>query len=137
MKQVEAKPTAMKQKPRPRTKPPEVRREEIMDAAERLFLAQGVASTTIDHIAAGAEPLVGAGEADGVEFGLLVGPDGGSLEAAIHVLGVGIAPLGPVNPQVKDAPADLGEEETAPEVGRRDDRNHRIVWTGGIGHAMP
>src|SRR5271163_521787 len=49
----------MKQKPRPRTKPPEVRREEIMDAAERLFLAQGVASTTIDHIAAGADVAKG------------------------------------------------------------------------------
>jgi AcrR family transcriptional regulator len=38
----------MKAKPRPRTKPPEVRREEIMDAAQRLFLKQGVAATTID-----------------------------------------------------------------------------------------
>ena len=41
-------------KVRPRTKPPEVRREEIMDAAQRLFLAQGVAATTIDEVAAGA-----------------------------------------------------------------------------------
>jgi AcrR family transcriptional regulator len=31
-----------------------VRREEIMDAAQRLFLAQGVAATTIDEVAAGA-----------------------------------------------------------------------------------
>jgi AcrR family transcriptional regulator len=45
----------MKAKPRPRTKPPEVRREEIMDAAQRLFLRQGVAATTIDHVAAAAE----------------------------------------------------------------------------------
>jgi AcrR family transcriptional regulator len=45
----------MKAKPRPRTKPPEVRREEIMDAAQRLFLKQGVAATTIDHVAAAAE----------------------------------------------------------------------------------
>ena len=44
----------MKAKPRQRTKPPEVRREEIMDAAQRLFLKQGVAATTIDHVAAGA-----------------------------------------------------------------------------------
>ena len=36
---------------RPRTKPPEVRREEIMDAAERLFLAKGVTATTIDDVA--------------------------------------------------------------------------------------
>jgi AcrR family transcriptional regulator len=59
VKQVEVKQTGTKQKPRPRTKPPEVRREEIMDAAERLFLAQGVASTTIDHIAAGADVAKG------------------------------------------------------------------------------
>ena len=45
----------MKAKLLPRTKPPEVRREEIMDAAQRLFLKQGVAATTIDHVAAGAE----------------------------------------------------------------------------------
>jgi len=45
----------MKAKPRPRTKPPEVRREEIMDAAQRLFLKQGVAATTIDDVAAAAE----------------------------------------------------------------------------------
>ena len=44
---------------RPRTKPPEVRREEIMDAAERLFLAQGVAATTVDEVAAGADVAKG------------------------------------------------------------------------------
>ncbi|HEY3792290.1 MAG TPA: TetR/AcrR family transcriptional regulator [Bradyrhizobium sp.] len=44
---------------RPRTKPPEVRREEIMDAAQRLFLAQGVASTSIDEVAAGADVAKG------------------------------------------------------------------------------
>jgi AcrR family transcriptional regulator len=44
---------------RPRTKPPEVRREEIMDAAERLFLAQGVAATTVDDVAAGADVAKG------------------------------------------------------------------------------
>ena len=44
----------MKAKPRQRTKPPEVRREEIMAAAQRLLLKQGVAATTIDHVAAGA-----------------------------------------------------------------------------------
>lgn len=46
-------------KVRPRTKPPEVRREEIMDAAERLFLAQGVAATTVDDVAAGADVAKG------------------------------------------------------------------------------
>jgi AcrR family transcriptional regulator len=49
----------MKAKPRPRTKPPEVRREEIMDAAQRLFLKQGVAATTIDDVAAGADVAKG------------------------------------------------------------------------------
>jgi AcrR family transcriptional regulator len=49
----------MKAKLGPRTKPPEVRREEIMDAAERVFLTQGVASTTIDHVAAGADVAKG------------------------------------------------------------------------------
>jgi AcrR family transcriptional regulator len=49
----------MTQKVRPRTKPPEVRREEIMDAAQRLFLEQGVGSTTIDHVAAGADVAKG------------------------------------------------------------------------------
>jgi AcrR family transcriptional regulator len=45
----------MKQKVRPRTKPPEVRREEIMDAAQDLFLKQGVGPTTIDHVASAAD----------------------------------------------------------------------------------
>jgi AcrR family transcriptional regulator len=48
----------MKHKVRPRTKPPEVRREEIMDAAERLFLAKGVA-TTVDDVAAAADVAKG------------------------------------------------------------------------------
>lgn len=38
----------------PRTKPPQARRAELMDAALRLFLAQGVAATTIEHITVGA-----------------------------------------------------------------------------------
>jgi AcrR family transcriptional regulator len=41
-------------RPRPRTKPPEERRAELMDAAERLFLGRGVAPTTIDQITAAA-----------------------------------------------------------------------------------
>jgi AcrR family transcriptional regulator len=49
----------MKQNIRPRTKPPEVRREEILDAAQRLFREQGVASTTIDHVAAAADVAKG------------------------------------------------------------------------------
>jgi AcrR family transcriptional regulator len=38
----------------PRTKPPGVRREELMDAAEALFVAKGVATTSIDEIVAAA-----------------------------------------------------------------------------------
>jgi AcrR family transcriptional regulator len=49
----------MKQKVRPRTKPPEVRREEIMDAAQNLFLKQGVGPTTVDHVASGADVAKG------------------------------------------------------------------------------
>jgi AcrR family transcriptional regulator len=44
---------------RPRTKPPEIRREELMDAAERLFLAQGIATTSVDAIVAGADVAKG------------------------------------------------------------------------------
>jgi AcrR family transcriptional regulator len=48
-----------RQPARPRTKPPEVRREELMDAAERLFLAQGIAATSVDAIVAGADVAKG------------------------------------------------------------------------------
>jgi AcrR family transcriptional regulator len=37
---------------RPRTKPAELRREELLDAAQRLFLEKGIAATSIDEIAA-------------------------------------------------------------------------------------
>jgi AcrR family transcriptional regulator len=49
----------MKPKLRPRTKPPQQRRDELMSAAQQLFLRQGVGSTTIDQIAAGAEVAKG------------------------------------------------------------------------------
>jgi AcrR family transcriptional regulator len=49
----------MKQKPRPRTKPPQQRREELMHAARRLFLKQGIGSTTIDQITSGADVAKG------------------------------------------------------------------------------
>ena len=39
---------------RPRTKPPEQRRDELLNAAESLFLAQGFGATTIDQITAAA-----------------------------------------------------------------------------------
>jgi AcrR family transcriptional regulator len=41
--------------PHPRTKPPEERREDLMNAAQRLFIENGVPATTIDQIAAGAQ----------------------------------------------------------------------------------
>ncbi|PDS78006.1 TetR/AcrR family transcriptional regulator [Rhizobium sp. L43] len=39
---------------KPRTKPPEERRDELMAAAERLFLEKGVEQTTIEEITTGA-----------------------------------------------------------------------------------
>jgi AcrR family transcriptional regulator len=44
---------------RPRTKPPEERREELMNAAERLFLRQGFGPTTIEQITAAAQVAKG------------------------------------------------------------------------------
>jgi AcrR family transcriptional regulator len=44
---------------RPRTKPAEVRREELMDAAERLFLAKGIAATSVDDIVTAADVAKG------------------------------------------------------------------------------
>jgi AcrR family transcriptional regulator len=44
---------------KPRTKPSEVRRQELMDAAQRLFLEQGIAATSIDEIVAAAEVAKG------------------------------------------------------------------------------
>src|ERR1700691_2238374 len=48
-----------KSKSRPRTKPPEERREELMNAARRLFLEHGVAETTIEQITSGADVAKG------------------------------------------------------------------------------
>ncbi|MGC5700875.1 TetR/AcrR family transcriptional regulator [Pseudomonas sp. NFXW11] len=47
------------EQPRPRTKPAEVRLEELMAAAESLFLSQGVEATTISEIVARAEVAKG------------------------------------------------------------------------------
>jgi AcrR family transcriptional regulator len=46
-------------KPRPRTKPPEERRNELMNAAQRLFLEQGVGPTTIEQITSAADVAKG------------------------------------------------------------------------------
>jgi AcrR family transcriptional regulator len=44
---------------RPRTKPPEVRRRELLDAGEALVLQKGIAATSIDDIAAAADVAKG------------------------------------------------------------------------------
>src|SRR5260370_16913660 len=47
-RQIESMPS--KTKPRSRTKPPEERRNELMNAAQQLFLQRGVARTTIEQV---------------------------------------------------------------------------------------
>jgi AcrR family transcriptional regulator len=49
----------MSLKVRPRTKPREQRRDELMNAAQKLFLRQGVGPTTIEQIASGAQVAKG------------------------------------------------------------------------------
>jgi AcrR family transcriptional regulator len=49
----------LKETAKPRTKSPDLRREELMNAAQRLFLDQGVASTTIEQITSGADVAKG------------------------------------------------------------------------------
>jgi AcrR family transcriptional regulator len=44
---------------KPRTKPPEERREELMDAAQALFLEKGVVETTIEQITVAADVAKG------------------------------------------------------------------------------
>lgn len=44
---------------RPRTKPPQERRDELMNAAQRLFLENGVGSTSIEQITDGADVAKG------------------------------------------------------------------------------
>jgi AcrR family transcriptional regulator len=51
--------TASPVKVRPRTKPPEIRRAELMDAAERLFIDNGIAATSVDAIVAAADVAKG------------------------------------------------------------------------------
>lgn len=46
-------------RPRPRTKPPEIRREELMDAAQRLFLEKGFAATSVAEIVEAADVAKG------------------------------------------------------------------------------
>jgi AcrR family transcriptional regulator len=46
-------------KQRPRTKPPEARRDDLMNAAQALFIENGVAATTIDQITAAADVAKG------------------------------------------------------------------------------
>jgi len=44
---------------RPRTKPAELRREELLDAAQQLFLDKGIGATSIDDIASAAQVAKG------------------------------------------------------------------------------
>ncbi|WP_161965803.1 TetR/AcrR family transcriptional regulator [Steroidobacter cummioxidans] len=44
---------------RPRTKPAELRREELLDAAQQLFVDKGIGATSIDDIASAAEVAKG------------------------------------------------------------------------------
>ena len=69
------------------------------------------------EVATDAEPLAGAGEAHGVELGLAVGPDGGALEAAVHVLGERVALLDPVDADVQHAVGDVRDQVPAAEIG--------------------
>jgi AcrR family transcriptional regulator len=46
-------------KSRPRTKPPEERRDELMNSAQHLFLKSGVGPTTIEQITSGAKVAKG------------------------------------------------------------------------------
>lgn len=46
-------------KARPRTKPAAVRREELLDAAERLFLEKGMAATSVEEIVSAADVAKG------------------------------------------------------------------------------
>jgi len=46
-------------KTRPRTKPPEERREELMNTAQKLFLEHGVGPTTVEQITSGADVAKG------------------------------------------------------------------------------
>ena len=52
-------PMCAKTKPHPRTKPPGQRRDDLMNAAQQLFLQQGVASTTIEQITSTADVAKG------------------------------------------------------------------------------
>lgn len=54
--------TTRKQRPKPRTKPSEVRRGELLDAAAKLFVAKGVEDTTVEEI------TVSAGVAKGTFY---------------------------------------------------------------------
>ena len=46
-------------RPRPRTEAPEVRRDQLMNAAEQLFLERGIAATTVDQIVTSADVAKG------------------------------------------------------------------------------
>src|SRR5215475_6035812 len=45
--------------PKPRTKPPQQRRDDLMNSAEALFLEQGLEQTTVEEITRGADVAKG------------------------------------------------------------------------------
>ena len=52
---------------------------------------QFLTSLAVDgQVAAGTEPSLGTGDADGIEISSTVGPDGGTLDRSVHVLGESI-----------------------------------------------
>ncbi len=51
--------TVIAERQRPRTKPPEIRREELMDAAQRLFLEKGFSTTSVAEIVNAADVAKG------------------------------------------------------------------------------
>jgi AcrR family transcriptional regulator len=51
--------TPVRARGRPRTKPAELRREELLDAAQQLFIDKGIGATSIDDIASAAEVAKG------------------------------------------------------------------------------
>src|ERR1035441_10143564 len=87
--------------PRPRTKPPEERRDELMKAARRLFLEQGVGATTIEQITSRADVAKGT-------FYLYFS----SKEQVLAALGgrYGGEPLVKIKAAIADTPEGIGRE---------------------------
>ncbi len=70
------------------------------------------------HVAAGAEPFVGAGDADGIQLGLFVSPDRCPLDAAVHVLRERVASLDAVDLQVQHPSFEARMNVAGAQIGR-------------------